>query len=250
MKIIKICRFPIRVVPLVLVAMLLSAAAHAQTVVGSITELTGSAQITRAGATSPVTSAMPVDLHDSLTTAADSHLTVRLNDGSTLSLSEMSTLVINEQVIGPSGVRQSTKVGLLTGRLYAAVSSAISGSGAPTFQVNTPNAIAGVRGTRFNVSYASASPVCGDRPSSDVGVLDGEVGVSNANGAGGGVLVSPGYETVVCAGEPPLPPGPLGLAGDGTGSGAARGYSGAQPGAGGAPPPACPVCPACSSGKM
>ena len=250
MKINKICRSLTRVAPLILVAMLLSAAAHAQTVVGSVTELTGSAQVTRGGATSPVTGAMPVDLHDSLTTAADSHLTIRLNDGSTLSLSEMSTLDINEQVIGPNGVRQSTKVGLLAGRVYAAVSSAISGSGTPTFQVNTPNAIAGVRGTSFNVSYASASPVCGDRPSSDVGVMVGEVGVSNANGAGGGVIVSPGYETVVCAGEPPLPPGPLGLAGDGTGSGATRGYSGAQPGTGGAPPPACPVCPACTGMKM
>jgi hypothetical protein len=222
--------------------------ASAQTVVGSVTELTGSAKLTRSGVTSPVTNAMPVDLQDTLATDSGSPLTVRLNDGSTLSLAESSTIVINEQVIGAGGVRQSTRVGLLAGRLYAVVSATLSG-GAPTFQVNTPNAIAGVRGTRFNVSFSSASPVCGDRPSSDVGVLEGEVGVNNVRASGGGVVVGAGYETVVCGGAPPLPPGPLGLAGDGTGSGAAGGYSGAQPGAGGAPPPGCPVCPACT-GKM
>jgi hypothetical protein len=239
-------RFLVRCLAIVASILILGVDAHAQVVVGSIAELTGSAQVTRGGSTIAATNAMPVELHDRLATSSGAHLTVRLNDGSTLSLAESSTLTLDEQVIGPGGVRQSTRVSLLAGRLYAVVSTALGAAGASTFQVNTPNAVAGVRGTRFDVSFSTASPVCGDRPSSDVGVLEGSVAVNNSNATStaGEVIVGAGYETVVCDGAPPLPPGPLGLAGDGTAvsGGGAHGYAGAQPGAGGAPPPACPVC--------
>jgi hypothetical protein len=188
-----------------------------------------------------VTSGMAVDLKDKLTTDAGAHLTITLNDNSKLDLAEQSTLVIDEQVVGAGGP-QTTKVSLLGGHLQSLVTKALRGS-APSFEVKTPNAIAGVRGTKFSVGYANSSPVCGPEPTSEVAVGVGRVMVANKSTPAMAVAVDGGYETVVCATRPPLPPGPLGIAGAGGTGTAAGGFSGASPGTGGAPPPVCPVCP-------
>src|SRR5215469_506487 len=216
-------------------------AARAQNTVGTVSELTGTAHVERGGSTQAVTSGMQVELKDKFTTDAGSHLTITLSDNSKLDLAEQSSLVIDEQAIGATGP-QTTKVSLLGGHLESLVTKALRGT-APSFEVKTPNAIAGVRGTRFGVGFQPASPVCGNAPTSDVAVADGTVEVANRAAPGIGIPVEGGYETVVCAGRPPLPPGPLGIAGPaGTGT-AAGGFAGSSPGAGGAPPPACPVCP-------
>lgn len=214
--------------------------------VGQIAELTGTAHLTRGGAAPAiVTPAMAVQLHDRLSTDAGAHLAVVLADNSRLELAESSTLVLDQQVLGPGG-RQNTTVGLLAGRVDALVTTALRGA-APTFEVQTPNAIAGVRGTQFSVAYSPRSAVCGNSASSDIAVDVGLVQVANRAAPAATVLIEAGYETVVCSTRPPLPPGPLGLAGmAGAGVGPA-GYSGIGPGSGGAPPPACPVCPACNT---
>jgi ferric-dicitrate binding protein FerR (iron transport regulator) len=213
--------------------------AAAQNTVGTVSELAGSAHVERVGSTQAVTNGMPVELKDKFITDAGAHLTITLNDNSKLDLAEQSALVIDEQVLGGGG---KTSVSLLGGHLQSIVSKALRGS-APSFEVKTPNAIAGVRGTSFSVTYADSSPVCGPQPTSDVAVADGEVAVANSANPAAAVPVDAGYETVVCAGSPPLPPGPIGLGGAaGTGT-ATGGFSGASPGSGGAPPPACPVCP-------
>jgi hypothetical protein len=216
-------------------------AALAQNTVGTVSELTGSAHLERGGSQQPVTSGMPVELKDKFTTDAGGHLVITLNDNSRLELAEQSTLVVDEQVVGAGGP-QTTKVSLLGGHLDSLVSKALRGAG-PSFEVQTPNAIAGVRGTKFGVGYAPSSPVCGDAPTSDVSVAQGTVEVANSAAPSVTVPIEAGYETVVCAGKPPLPPGPLGIAGPaGTGA-AVGGFAVSSPGAGGAPPPACPVCP-------
>lgn len=215
--------------------------AQAQNTVGTVSELSGTAHVERGGSTQPVTSGMPVELKDKFTTDAGAHLSITLADNSKLDLAEQSTLVIDEQMLGAGGP-QTTKVSLLGGHLESLVTKALRGT-APSFEVKTPNAIAGVRGTKFGVAYAPSSPVCGDAPTSEVSVGQGAVEVANGATPGVGITIEAGYETVVCAGRPPLPPGPIGIAGPaGTGT-AAGGWVGSSPGAGGAPPPACPVCP-------
>lgn len=213
--------------------------------VGQIAQLSGTAHLTRGAATSTVTLSEAVQLHDRLSTEAGASLAIVLADNSRLELSESSTLVIDEQIMGPGG-RQNTTVGLLAGKVDSLVTTALRGA-APTFTVQTPNAIAGVRGTQFSVAYSARSAVCGNAPSSDIAVDVGLVQVANRAAPAVTALVEAGYETVICSTRPPLPPGPLGLAGmAGVGAGPA-GYSGIGPGSGAAPPPACPVCPACTT---
>ena len=235
-------RWAARVLGQILLLVAAASITLAQNTVGTITDVGGTAHLERGGTTQNVTSGMPVDLHDKLTTDAGAHLTITLIDNSKLDLGEQSTMVVDEQVVG-GGVVQTTKVSLTGGHLGALVTKALRGA-APAFQVQTPNAIAGVRGTNFGVGYSNNSPVCGDAPSTDVAVADGAVGVANSTNPAASVEVDGGYETVVCGGRPPLPPGPLGIAGmSGTAAGAGSATTGSSPSSGGAPPPACPVCP-------
>ena len=165
------------VVQVVLIT-LASSGARAQNTVGTVTDLAGSAHVERGGATQAVTSGMAVELKDKFTTDAGAHLTITLNDNSKLDLADQSTLVIDEQVVGAGGP-QTTKVSLLGGHLQSLVTKALRGT-APSFEVKTPNAIAGVRGTKFSVGYSSSSPVCGPAPTSDVAVAEGTVTVANS----------------------------------------------------------------------
>lgn len=207
--------------------------ADAQNVVGSVTRMSGSAQVLRAGATLNAAPGMALQLHDRVTTSSGADLTITLADGSTLELGESAVLVIDESVV-TGGARASTKISLFGGSLSSIVTAALRGA-APNFEVHTPNATAGVRGTSFTTKYSSAE----SRPGysdctefTDVAVDDGAVAVTNARGAT--VEVDAGYETTVpCLGVP-LTPGPVGLTG--------AGFETAAPGSGAAPVPACPVC--------
>jgi FecR protein len=129
---------------------------RAQNIVGSVTAITGSAELQRGGATLKVSAPMPVELNDRFTTAAASQLVITLLDNSSLTLSESSSLSIDENVV-TGGARASTKVSLLGGSLHSVITRALR-AGTPTFEVNTPNAVAGVRGTSFALRVTSGMP--------------------------------------------------------------------------------------------
>jgi hypothetical protein len=79
----------------------------------------------------------------------------RLLDNSRLELGQSSSIVINQGLVGgaTSGI---TRVGLLNGRLHSTINAglrAIAG-----FEVRTPNAIVGVRGTVFDIAYIAGTP--------------------------------------------------------------------------------------------
>jgi hypothetical protein len=124
-------------------------AAHAQNTVGTITQLAGTANIQRAGATIAAAPNMPVMLHDRIATDANGSMTIGLVDNSSLQLGASSTLVIDESVL-VNGVGAPSKVGLLQGDLHSLIVGAMKGS-TTTFEVNTPNAIGAVRGTDFQM---------------------------------------------------------------------------------------------------
>ena len=124
-------------------------AAHAQSTVGTITQLTGAASIQRAGATIAAAPNMPVMLHDRIVTNPNASLTIGLVDNSSLQLGSASTLVIDDSVL-VNGVGAPSKVGLLQGDLHSLIVGAMKGS-STTFEVNTPNSIGAVRGTDFQM---------------------------------------------------------------------------------------------------
>jgi len=154
-------------------------AAHAQNTVGTITQLSGTANIQRAGATVAVVANMPVMLHDRIVTDANSSLTIGLVDNSSLQLGASSTLVIDDSVL-VNGVGAPSKVGLLGGDLHTMIVGAMRGP-STTFEVQTPNAIGAVRGTDFATHYDNdkhpQNPLCLETTRVDVN--DGTVQVCN-----------------------------------------------------------------------
>lgn len=129
----------------------LAPSAHAQTTVGTITQLNGVGHIERNGATTPAVLNEPVLLHDKITTDPNSSLTIGLVDNSYMQLTASTTLTIDESVL-VNGVGAPTKVGLWGGDLHSVITGAMRGT-STGFEVHTPNAVGAVRGTDFWVHY-------------------------------------------------------------------------------------------------
>ncbi len=126
-------------------------AAYAQSTVGTITQIQGTANIERNGATIAAATNMPILLHDKISTEANSSLTIGLVDNSSLQLGASSTLTIDSSIL-VNGVGAPSQVGLLGGHLHSIIVGAMRGS-STTFEVNTPNAIGAVRGTEWDTGY-------------------------------------------------------------------------------------------------
>jgi hypothetical protein len=215
-------------------AMLFGIDALAQTPVGVVTVVSGSAQVQRGGGSLSPHVGTQLDLGDRLTTGADGHLGATLSDNSQIELADSSALVLDQMVFAGGG-RISTRLNLVLGALRSSVSSAIGG--VPNFEVHTPNAVVAVRVTKWNTRYHEGVerpgfPTC--KRFTDVEVYEGTVDVASAlTPAAQHQSVSAGYETTVACESPPLESGPLGL----TGTGGMGGFRGVAPGAGGVSPP-------------
>jgi hypothetical protein len=141
-----------------LAVVLLTLAPHAwaQTPVGSVSALSGTVRVERAGKSIPSAHATALQVGDKLTTGPNSRVSISLSDGSQLELNDLSTLVLTENILNPDGSRASTKVTLLSGLVRSLVK--IGTGSQPNFEVHTPNAVASARGTMFDVSYHEGQP--------------------------------------------------------------------------------------------
>jgi ferric-dicitrate binding protein FerR (iron transport regulator) len=177
---------------------------------GSVTELEGVAKLTRQRKELDAVLRMAVLLRDRLRTMSHSHLTVTLNGGSKLILAESSTMLIDETGDDPSS---KAAVSLLLGHLRALVRPI--GKSSRNFEVHTPNAVIGVRGTEFETAYISGKP-CPGFPSclryTEVDVYEGFVEVRNPlNPAAAPVVVRHGYSTTVPCELAPSSAAPIGM---------------------------------------
>jgi FecR protein len=185
--------------------------AAAQGPAGSLIDLQGGVMVERGGHATPAAKAMMIMLGDKIETSNDSSVTILLADGSQLTLAESSAMVIDSSMIGPG--RSDSMIELFQGKLHSVINPR-NGS-LPEFEVHTPNAVAGVRGTDFETEYIAGKP-CPGFPQclryTDVGVYKGVVEVRNPTSTSAvTVRVSGGYETTVPCELPPASPGPLGM---------------------------------------
>ena len=141
---------------LLLVLLTLAPRAWAQISAGSISALSGTVTVERAGKSIPAVQGTALRVGDKLTTGPNSRVSVSLSDGSQLELDDSSTLVLTENVLNPDGSRASTKVTPLNGPVRSLVK--VSSGSPPNFEVHTPNAVAAARGTMFDVSYHEGQP--------------------------------------------------------------------------------------------
>jgi hypothetical protein len=196
--------------------------AYADAVVGKITEVTGQAQVQRGNSTLQAKADMPVELHDQLKTGSPGEITLQMIDNSILTVNESSALTIDENIIS-GGVRSTTKVALIKGTVQSVV-TAVARTAAPSFQVSTPNAIAGVRGTKFTCRYTAGKARSGFANCfefTDCATTSGTVVVSNnPPRPGQTVAVGPGQKTTVACLAAPLAAttGTIGVLGASAGS--------------------------------
>jgi len=184
--------------------------ALAQAPVGSVTELEGTARLWRRKQEFKVAIKMAVIARDRLQTMPKSHLTVTLNGGSQLMLAESSTMVIDDVAANP---RADSTISLMLGHVRAVVYSTAGATS--NFEVHTPNAVVGVRGTDFETAYIEGKP-CPGFPTclryTEVGVYKGMVEVRNpTNPNAPPVRVMQGYETTVPCELAPSSAAPLGM---------------------------------------
>lgn len=222
--------------------------ARAQQVVGTISQLGGSVQIQRGGATIGAASGVGVDLGDRILTGAGGHVVIVLNDQSRMEIAPSSNITLDQFTV--TGGTTTTRIGLLSGALRSLVNAGTAGGAAVNYEVHTPNAVAAVRGTDFDTSYieGTARPGYeGCQRYTDIRVREGVVAISNLAHPTDVVDVQAGFETTVPCMLPPLNAGPLGIAGAagpgtaggsrGSAAAAITGFSAPPPGIGSAPAP-------------
>jgi hypothetical protein len=225
-------------------ALVISGPAFAQTAAGSFATVTGQVQIQRAGATIGAASGVGVNVGDRILTGASGHAVIVLNDQSRLEIGPVSSITLDQFTV--SGGATSTRVSLFSGVLRSLVNSATGGAAA-NYQVHTPNAVAAVRGTKFDTAYTEnviRPGYQGCERYTDVSVYQGTVNLAPIASPNTGEDVGAGYEATLPCDKPATAPGPLAMTGAVSLDSAAAGglFSGSMPGSSGAPPPACPVC--------
>ncbi|HEX6131379.1 MAG TPA: FecR family protein [Actinomycetota bacterium] len=173
--------------------------ARAQEYVGWVSTLEGTGEVLRAGgaAWAPLAPADGLAVGDEVRTQAGSRMKILLRDDSVLTLGESSQLRLDEQVAGPAP--QST-FQLLFGRIRAIATERYGAAGA-RFEVKTPTAIAGVRGTEFVAQHDTA-----EDETLVVGIVDTTIVRAAIDATGDRVIrLGPGQSTRVRRGSYPSP---------------------------------------------
>ncbi|MBI5971369.1 MAG: FecR domain-containing protein, partial [Deltaproteobacteria bacterium] len=192
-----------------LLAFMPTAGLAAQPEVGAFTKVEGRVDVLRDGAQAAATvkTGDAVYLGDIVRTKTGGRAEITFKDQSVLSIAPGSRLKIDQYVLNNDNTRKKAEVSLFRGKIRAVVTkakeevipvSSISGS---TFNINTPTAVAGIRGTDIFVFYNNG--VTG------VVFASGHGFVYNANAPGQVVNVSAGFATLITSHDaPPTKPRP------------------------------------------
>ena len=159
-----------------------------------IEAFSGPVRVVTAGGSSVPAVGMTADEASRIETGANAFVSVRLADGSTVSIPSQSRVTIRRmrKLLLTGAVERQFDID--SGRLRAVVTPMTNPTS--SFRVTTPVAVAAVRGTQFQVGYDPA------RGTDATEVLEGTVGVSAAETRSAAALLVPaGFGTVTAAGR-------------------------------------------------
>jgi hypothetical protein len=140
---------------------------------GSVTFVAGEATRTGAGKVQPLAVGTAVYQGDLLETKRRTRLEVKLADGSVIRLGPSSRAVVTAASFGRTVEERRVAAKLLVGKVWANVAKAVGGG--QRFEVQTENAVAGVRGTTFRVDAATDASVVVKVYSGTVAVASGPI---------------------------------------------------------------------------
>jgi hypothetical protein len=168
--------------------------------VGSVSTVRGVAEIGRGGAFTPAAIGTAVQLGDTLRTG-DGIMRVVFRDDSVIDVTENSTLVIDKQVFNPEAGQYNSLLRLVAGKARALVNEVYGTTPGSSYEVETPTAVAGVRGTSFWIIYDAS------RDATDVIGIQGRIQVrSLAERLHDTVYVTAAEGTTVMRGMAPTAP--------------------------------------------
>lgn len=110
---------------------------------GWVAGINGQPSVTRAGKAAPLKRGDPVSVGDHIITDAASKVKVLLADDSVLAIGPRSDVTIDELALGPA--QRTGRLQVLVGRFKLAIAAWLNGPS--DYEVRTPTAVAGVRGT-------------------------------------------------------------------------------------------------------
>jgi hypothetical protein len=188
---------------LLVAAFLLCARAVWAQGIGTVASLEGSADIGRAGGWTPASIGAVLEVGDAIRTGQPGRVRIVFQDESVLTITDATELVVDEHVFEPAqGVFRSV-IRLLRGKLKA-LASDYYGTPRASYQIETPTASTGVRGTEFVIAFDAVTEV------TDVVGVSGRVAVHSVlDRVAHGVVVTAREVTTVARGQFPTPPRPL-----------------------------------------
>lgn len=183
------------------IALLLLARVAGAQEVGTLVGVEGAAEIGRGTTWTPATVGAQVQKLDWLRTgSAGGRMSVALIDGSVLNIGEGSNLTLEDVVLDSTGGVVRSLVRLVAGKIRPVVDPSYRERGG-SYEIETPTALVGVRGTEFVIAYDPVAEV------SDVVGVTGQVEVhSVADRVNRGVMITKQELTLVAKGKLPTPP--------------------------------------------
>jgi hypothetical protein len=142
---------------IVLAATLLALPVRAAEIAGVVKRVQGSVAMQREGQTLPVAAGTPVQVGDRLVTGADGSVGLTMADDSLLTAGPASTLVVSRFRFDSTTNDGNMLIELLKGTLHF-VSGLIAKQAPQNVNVQTRNALMGVRGTEFIVDTRAEAP--------------------------------------------------------------------------------------------
>lgn len=175
---------------------------HAQNVHGVLRVVKGDVQIksSKDGQTSKARIGAQVFPKDVVITGKDSRAKIVMVDNNEINVSPESQIEIQHYEYDPGKDKKDVLLNVIYGKVRSKVEQHYDGE-KNKFQVQTPSAVAGVRGTDFMVSYQGSN--------TQVVTFRGAVafGTPGANGQiNNAVSVTPGHMATSVAGAPPTAP--------------------------------------------
>ena len=185
--------------PMLIAALLLLALPCAAADTAVVAGVRGEPTVSRDGASTPLTRGDAVAVGDRITTDATSRVKVLLADDSVLSIGSGTEVVIDELLLGSE---RRGRLRVLAGRFKLAIAAWLSGPS--DYQIETPTAVAGVRGTAFFIEYDSGTET------TDVVGIDGRIMVRSLSEVlNDTVYVTASEGTSVIRGRAPTKPAPV-----------------------------------------
>jgi hypothetical protein len=132
--------------------------ARGQTDAGTVVAVQGKAQLQRRGTWQEATIGLGTRVGDRIRTGASDRARIVFRDDSTLDIGPATEFVLDEQIFDTAAHKVQSSLRLFYGKLRASVSSVYHESRA-RYEIETPTAVAGVRGTEFIIAFNPADDV-------------------------------------------------------------------------------------------